>query len=222
MVERATFFEPLKRRCIMRLILIRHGETNWNREKKVQGLSDIELNETGVRQANRLALSLKDEEIKAIYTSPLKRAHETARIVGRFHGASIHVRRGLMEMNHGDFEGLHFHELRDRHQDFLTQWITDPALLGMPNGETLSELQGRAWPVMENILKKDQNALVVSHQFTLAAVLCKMRDIGLSEFRSAYVNIASKTIIDCTDGKFRFEILNDVGHLEKIDDPAQE
>ena len=90
----------------MRLILIRHGETAWNREKKVQGVSDISLNETGVRQAHRLALSLKDEKINAIYTSPLKRAYDTARIIGQFHGASIYVESGLMEMNPGDFEGL--------------------------------------------------------------------------------------------------------------------
>ena len=202
----------------MRLILIRHGETAWNREKKVQGVSDISLNETGVRQAHRLALSLKDEKINAIYTSPLKRAYDTARIIGQFHGASIYVESGLMEMNPGDFEGLHFHELRDQYKDFLAQWMVDPAFVRMPNGETLSELQGRAWPVMEYILNKTRNALVVSHNFTIAAVLCKIRNIGLSEFRSTCVDIASKTIIDCADGKFHFEKFNDVGHLETLGD----
>ena len=110
----------------MKLILIRHGETAWNREKKVQGLSDIELSETGVRQAHRLALSLKDEKIEAIYASPLKRAHETARIVGQFHRASIILKSGLIEMDQGDFEGLRFHELRNLHKPFLEKWISDP------------------------------------------------------------------------------------------------
>ncbi|HOD36236.1 MAG TPA: histidine phosphatase family protein [Syntrophales bacterium] len=202
----------------MRLILIRHGQTDWNRGKKVQGISDISLNEMGVRQAHKLALSLKDERINAIYTSPLKRAYETARIVGHFHEASIHIEHGLMEMNPGDFEGLHFHELRDHYKDFLTQWMIDPAHVRMPHGETLSELQGRAWPVMEYILNKTRNALVVSHNFTIAAVLCKIRDISLSEFRSTCVDVASKTIIDCAGGKFYFERFNDVGHLETLGD----
>jgi len=202
----------------VRLILIRHGETDWNREKKVQGISDISLNEMGVRQAHKLALSLKDEKISAIYTSPLKRAYETARIIGQFHEASIHVENGLMEMNPGDFEGLHFQELRDYYKDFLAQWMIDPASIRMPNGETLSELQERAWPVMEYILNKTRNALVVSHNFTIAAVLCKIRNIGLSEFRSTCVDIASKTIIDFAGGKFYFKKFNDVGHLETVGD----
>jgi broad specificity phosphatase PhoE len=198
----------------MRLILIRHGETAWNREKRVQGFSDIALSETGVRQAHRLALSLRGEEINAIYTSPLRRAYETARIVGQFHKVSIHVKPGLMEMNYGDFEGLHVQELRDRHKEFVTKWIANPVLVEMPNGESLTILQGRVWPVITDILNKNANALVVSHYFTIAAVLCKIRKIELSEYRSGYVDIASRTIIECTDDRFHFEKFNDVGQLD--------
>ena len=206
----------------MRLILIRHGETIRNREKIVQGISDIELNEAGIRQAHRLASVLRNEKIDAIYASPLKRAYETARIIGRFHGAFIHVERGLMEVNVGDFEGLPYRELSDRHKDFLAQWIASPGHVRMPNGESLTELQERAWRVMEFILNKTENALVVSHNFTLAAILCKLRNVNIAEFRSYCVDIASRTIINCTGGEICFEKLNDVAHLEDLDDPWEE
>jgi broad specificity phosphatase PhoE len=206
----------------MRLILVRHGETLWNREKKIQGASDIELDEVGVKQAQRLALALRDEKIDAIYASPLKRAYETARIIGQFHGGAIHVEDGLVEMNQGDFEGLQYHELMERHRHFLKQWIADPGLVKIPNGESLAELQKRAWRVMESILCKPGNVLVVSHNFTIASILCKIQNIGLSNFRSACVNTASRTIIDCRNGKFYLEMLNDVRHLRDLEDSKQE
>lgn len=200
----------------MKLILIRHGETRWNREKKVQGTTDIELDDMGVEQARRLALALKGEKIDAIYASPLKRAYETARIIGQFHQGPIHVEEGLVEMNQGDFEGLHYLELRDRYQDFLRKWTADPSLVTIPNGESLAELQERSWRVMDTILCTSCNTVVVSHNFTIAAILCKIRNIDLSEFRSACVDLASRTVIDCRNGKFYLEILNDVEHLRDL------
>lgn len=70
----------------MQLTLIRHGETFWNKEKRVQGITDIELSETGIDQARKLALSLKDCPLDSIHSSPLKRALQTAEIINRFHG----------------------------------------------------------------------------------------------------------------------------------------
>lgn len=201
----------------MRLILVRHGETHWNREKKVQGSSDIELNELGVKQARRLALALRDEKIDTIHSSPLKRAYETARIIGQFHDGPIHVEGGLVEMNQGDFEGLQYHELMEQHREFLKQWVADPALVRIPNGESLAELQERAWRVMEAILCRPGNVLVVSHNFTIAAILCRIQNISLSNFRSACVNTASRTIVDCRNGEFHLEMLNDVTHLEGLE-----
>jgi broad specificity phosphatase PhoE len=203
---------------VVKIILVRHGETRWNREKRVQGRTDIELNDIGVEQAHRLACALQNEKIEAIYSSPLKRAHDTARIIGQFHGRTIEVVDGLLEMNQGDFEGLAYLELRDRHQHFLKEWVANPGLVRMPNGETLSELQERAWQVMESILGKLENALVVSHNFTIATILCKIRNIDFSQFRNACVDVASKTLIDCRDGQLYLETLNDTGHLKNLED----
>lgn len=198
----------------MQLILIRHGETLWNKEKRVQGTSDVELSETGIEQARKLALSLKDSAISAVYASPLKRAHQTAEIINCFHGKAIETHHELMEMNMGDFEGLPFKELMARENEFLRRWIAQPASVRMPGGETLAELQDRAWVSIQKILKREENALVVSHNFTIATILCRMRNISLSDFRSACVDNASKTLIRISNGEVHVELMNDNSHLK--------
>ena len=79
----------------MRLILVRHGATDWNQQRRIQGLSNLGLNETGRGQAEALAQSLKDVKVDAIYTSPLRRAQETARAIGRFHQVEVVALDGL-------------------------------------------------------------------------------------------------------------------------------
>ncbi|MHB8138031.1 MAG: histidine phosphatase family protein [Smithellaceae bacterium] len=197
----------------MQLILIRHGETLWNKEGRIQGTSDIELSETGMEQARRLALSLKDSEIGAIHASPLKRAFRTAEIINNFHGRKIEVHPELMEMDQGDFEGLSFQELMACEKEFIHRWIADPASVKMPRGESLAELQERVWPPVEKIIAAGQDALVVAHNFTIAAILCRIRNISLSEFRSTCVDTASRTVIRFRDGRANIEVMNDRSHL---------
>lgn len=197
----------------MQLILIRHGETLWNKEGRVQGTSDVELSAAGKKQAELLALSLKDHPLESIHASPLKRAHQTAEIINTFHHLDIQLHWDLMEMDQGDFEGFSFKELMASKKEFLQKWISDPASVKMPNGESLSELQNRAWRITEEIIGKSQNALIVSHNFTIAAILCRLRNISLSEFRSTCVDTASKTIVRLGKEKAIIDLLNDRSHL---------
>jgi broad specificity phosphatase PhoE len=197
----------------MQLILIRHGETLWNKERRIQGTSDIELSPVGIEQAGHLALSLKDHPIGTIHTSPLKRALKTAQIINEFHRKEIQTHSDLMEMDQGDFEGFSFKELMACEKDFLNKWIANPASVQMPNGESLAELQERAWRAVETIINQEQNALVVAHNFTIATILCRIRKISLSEFRSTCVDTASKTIVRLQNGEAEIVAHNDRSHL---------
>jgi broad specificity phosphatase PhoE len=199
----------------MRLILIRHGETLWNKEGRIQGTSDIELSAVGIEQARLLALSLKDQPVGAIHASPLKRALQTAEIINKFHRKEIQTHQDLVEMDQGDFEGFSFKELMAREKEFLGKWIADPASVRMPNGESLTQLQERAWRAMETIINNEENALVVAHNFTIAAILCRLRNISLSDFRSACVDTASKTIVRLQNGEALIVALNDRSHLQE-------
>jgi len=197
----------------MELILIRHGETIWNKEGRVQGLSDIELSDVGLNQTRKLALSIQDLNIKAIYSSPVKRAYQTAQIINEIHNAPIFLEPGLVEMDQGDFEGLTFQELKTCEKDFLQRWMKDPAAVTMPNGESLAGLQKRAWSVVANIIDKTEDALIVSHNFTIAAILCRIQNISLSQFRKVCVGTASKTVVSFQNGSASIDVLNDRTHL---------
>lgn len=197
----------------MKLILVRHGETLWNREGRVQGTSDIELSDMGRLQVQRLAESLRNDNIKNIYSSPLRRAYETASIIAEQIGIPVRLESGLREMDTGDFEGMSHRELGSEHKPFLHQWLKDPASVKMPNGESLLEVQDRAWKVIDNIFRNMENTLIVSHNFTLTTIICKISGISLSDFGKAHMGLASKTIIDVLDGEASLELLNDQSHL---------
>jgi len=199
----------------MQLILIRHGETLWNKEGRVQGISDVELSAAGIEQARLLALSLKDHPIRAIHTSPLKRALRTAEIINEFHRKEIHTHQDLMELDQGDFEGISFKNLMACEKDFLNKWIANPASVQMPKGESLTQLQERAWRAMERIINEEKTALVVSHNFTIAAIICRIKNISLHDFLSACVGNASKTIVSFQKDGIFIETFNDRSHLPK-------
>jgi broad specificity phosphatase PhoE len=200
----------------VKLILVRHGETPSNRENRVQGITDIALSEHGHLQVRRLADSLRSEKIDAIYSSPLKRAYQTAAAIARFHGVTIETDRNLQEMNHGDFENVTIQELKEKHMPFLMQWIHDPSSVVMPNGESLLELQNRAWRTIQRIFDTQLDTLVVSHSMTIMTILCKIVNQDLSRARELRVDVASKTIVEYRDGKGTIRLCNDTSHLKDI------
>ncbi|MCK9273872.1 MAG: histidine phosphatase family protein [Syntrophales bacterium] len=205
----------------MKLILVRHGQTRWNIEKRVQGISDIELCNRGLAQAGNLALALSREKIEAICSSPLKRALQTARTINGFHRLPIEEDQNLIELNQGDFEGLTFPEIIKNHGGFLTQWMADPASVVMPNGESLEQLQKRTWTSVERILAHGKNTVIVSHSFAISTILCKIQGIDLRFIRQLHVDLASRTAIQFTGGKSRILFMNDIEYLkgcEKIED----
>jgi broad specificity phosphatase PhoE len=197
------------------LILIRHGETNWNLTQKCQGFSDIELNQNGRRQIKELAQSLKSEEISAVYSSDLRRAKDTAVQIAKFHNLSINVDPDLREMNQGKFEGLSFIEIRELYSELLTEWRKDPESVRIPGGETLIEVQERAWKSVQRIIKThhNENVVAVSHNFTIITLLCKFKGIGLREFFNFKIKAASKNIVSINKGSFKIDRQNDTTHL---------
>lgn len=128
----------------MRMIIVRHGESEWNRIHRYQGQADIALSELGVRQANALAERLRSEPLDAIYTSPLQRAARTAEAIARFHPAvPFHTAAALLEINHGAWEGRYVHEIVEEFGDGLREWRQHPTRAQMPGGESFSNILKR-------------------------------------------------------------------------------
>lgn len=199
----------------MNLILIRHGETEWNRTGRCQGVADIDLNDTGRRQIEELAHSLRDADIRAVYSSDLLRALRTAKQIASHHDLDVNIDKDLREMDQGDLEGLLFEEIRDRYADVLTEWRESPETLMLPGGESLLQVEQRAWSVFEklNRLHAGETVVAVSHNLTITALLCKITGVGLRGFRNFNLRAASKNLIVSLNGNIEVRQLNDVSHL---------
>lgn len=210
----------------MRLVLVRHGETDFNRQRRIQGRSDLELNERGRKQAERLAQALKSERVEAIYTSPLRRAFETAQLIAHFHHLEVATLDGLMELDAGEVDGLTYDEMATRHGDFLEKWTSDCTSVRPPGGCTLHELQDQTWGAIQEITRRHQRptgegevtqgatVIAVAHFFPILSVACKVLGLDLSECRRLRLDLASITTLDFNPSRTVLASWNDTCHLK--------
>lgn len=168
----------------MRIYLVRHGETEWNRVRRFQGRSNLPLNQEGRKQVRALAAALKNKPLTAIYTSPLIRALETARLIKAFHPSTpIFEEKGLIEMDLGEFDGMKAQDWAEQYPDFRKAWNENPASVKMPGGESLKEVQARAKEALERITRiysPDTTLLISSHNFVNLTLLCDVLKISLN------------------------------------------
>ena len=196
----------------MKLILVRHGETYWNKDGRVQGGdSDIELNDTGLEQARKLAVFLKNEPIITILSSPLRRAIATAEVIAGYHQLPVGIEQGLKELKVGDLEGISISDLRTTFSRFLLKWWQEGEAMKLPNGESLVQLQQRAWNVIEGLLERhnDGTALVVSHYFVTLAIILKALDFPLDCFIKFKLDLGAVSILEFLDYGARLVTFND-------------
>jgi broad specificity phosphatase PhoE len=149
---------------VTQLILARHGETDWNRENRFQGRADPPLNELGRRQSAKLAEALTGETIARVYTSPLRRASETAAIVAGRLGLEVEPVEPLAEIDVGAWSGLTRDEVAARFPDEYARW-RERSPHGFENGETYEQLTARVVPAIHEVAKRHpaETLLVVTH-----------------------------------------------------------
>ena len=206
----------------VRILLVRHGETDWNLAGRFQGRSDVPLNQKGVEQANALASALRKESLTAIYSSPLGRAKETARLIKVFHpSAPLYEEEGLMEMDLGEFEGIEGARWAEKHASFRQAWRDNPAAVTMPGGESLKEVQARAVAALERITQSyplGSTLLICSHNFVILTILCHALEIPLDRFRELKQGTAALNILYVQGKKFQAEVVNDRSHLPQLEE----
>jgi len=199
----------------MRLILIRHGETEHNRGQLTLGRADVPLNERGRAQARALASSfLRPPD--AIVSSPLARALDTARGIAHATGVGLSIDDALIEMDVGEMEHLTGAELRDGYADFLRIWMSaDCADARMPGGETLREVQDRAWACVERLRQEhaEGDVVAVTHNFVILMLICRAINLPIAEFRRIRQSLAARTVIDVGERGSTLLQLNDQSHL---------
>jgi broad specificity phosphatase PhoE len=202
-----------------RILLIRHGETDWNRTGRFQGRSDLLLNQQGRNQARALASAMKEEFITAIYTSPLLRAVETARAIRVFHpSAPLIEEKGLMEMDLGEFEGMEGRRWAAEYSDFRQAWQENPASVTMPGGESLREVQARAIGTLGRITRlypPGCTLLLCSHNFINLTLLCCALKIPLERFRELRQGTGAINVLYLQGERLWATVVNERSHLEK-------
>ena len=207
----------------MLLYLLRHGETDWNVEQRIQGVSDTALNDVGVAQAEALACALRGRPIACVYASPLRRARRTAEIVAQALDAPLLEEAGIAELNQGELEGEPFRRLPETHPDFMRIWRDHPARARMPGGETLPELQERAWAVVERFLAAHEDEVIaaVSHNLAIIMILCRILGVELDGFRRIRQHNAAMNIIEHSPERgWSVVTMNSLAHLQ--DAPVSE
>ena len=136
------------------IILIRHGETEWNAGEIFRGRIDIELNETGIKQAELLAEYLGEVKIDAVYSSPLRRALKTAEMMAAKHKLDVEIAPGLIDFDYGQWQGLPPQEVKDKYKELYAVWMNNPHRVKMPAGESLDEVRQRAIGVVDKVIAK--------------------------------------------------------------------
>jgi len=204
---------------MVRVILVRHGETDWNKIRRIQGGgSDTQLNERGEQQAESLAFRLSQERIQAIYSSALHRALDTAQAIAGYHQLEVEIEPSLNEISAGELEGVLMERMGGRLDQLLTGGGQGDVTFKIPGGESLSEVQQRAWRTTQRLVNQhpDGVIVVVSHYFIILTTICAVLDLPLSQIDRLSLSPGSISTIVFDGQTPRLVLFNDSCHLKNI------
>ena len=201
----------------MKLYIIRHGQTDWNVQGRIQGRQDIPLNAAGRSQAQMLAKGMEKRPVTAIYSSPQLRAMETAMALAGNQGVEVIPLPELVEIGYGDWEGRTASDILTKERKLYEEWWQHPATVAPPGGETLNQVDSRckaAWDYIRSHMTGD--TAVVAHGGTLAHFIMHILE-GQPDAQEIVVGNASITTVevDPVTGVCRLCELNDGNHLSK-------
>ena len=199
-----------------RVLFARHGTTDWNSQYRYQGKADIPLNETGRKEAMLLAQRLRSWMPCRVYTSPLARAAETARIIAASMDSRPHVNYvdDLVEMDFGDWESHSMYDIARKDPELFAAWRADPSTVAAPGGEAFETVLSRVRSALGNIFEEsDEDLLVVFHGGTIRAALCFLFNMPPSVVWRLRMGNCSLTGIEMRDDTCYLAFFNDVSHL---------
>lgn len=199
------------------IILARHGETQWNVEEVFRGRIDVELNETGIKQAKLLAKYLSDLKIDAIYSSPLKRALKTAGMIAGYHKLNVEIAPGLIDFDYGKWQGLPHQEVKGKYKQLYAEWINSPDKVKMPSGESLDDVRERATGVVDKVIAKYGGTVVlVSHRVVNKVLICALLGLDNSHFWRIKQDTGGISTFTYENERFILTKHNDTSYLKPL------
>lgn len=200
------------------IILVRHGQTPWNKDKIFRGTYDIPHNETGQEEARLTGEWLKGETIYAAYCSPLSRARDTAEAIARHHGLMVEDLPGIIDLNYGDWQGLPLAEVKVKYADLYRQWETAPHTVRFPGGETLEEVRRRAWGTVEEVVQRHpgQTILLAAHRVVNKVLIACFIGLDNSHFWRIGQDTTAINRFQKVDDTWHLILINDTCHLRTM------
>jgi broad specificity phosphatase PhoE len=201
-----------------RILVIRHGETQWNIEKVFRGRADVPLSDRGREQARLTGQALASARLAAVYSSPLTRARDTAEAVAASQGLAVSVDQRLVDMSFGEWEGKPLPQVESAWPDLYRAWLTSPALFRAPGGESLPQVRARAWSLVEEVAHRHARGGValVSHRVPCKLIMCCALGAGEAQFWRLRLDTASVSVIERSGEQWVVTRLNDTHHLRTI------
>jgi len=202
-----------------KIILVRHGQTDWNTPERFRGRADIPLNEIGFVQAEATGKRIIDTwHPTAVYASPLSRAIQTAEKIALPLGISVQPHHGLIDINYGDWQGLTPAEVRSRYPDLIIAWQQMPSTVKMPGGEALAEVQSRAITALIELSNSHpgETIVLVSHTVVNRLILLGILGASRDHFWRLRQEPCAINIIEAEDNELVLVSMNDTCHLATI------
>ena len=203
-----------------RIILIRHGETNWNKEGRFQGQIDIPLNEKGKEQASKASNYLEEIKFTKAFSSSMKRPYETAKIILKNNNIQIKKIDSLVEISHGLWEGKLEEEIKQTWPEMLKNWHERPESVTMPEGESIQQVSERAiaaWNLICNSQQENDISLLVAHDAVNKTLICHILGLSYSDIWMIKQGNGGITVIDIFKNKnYVLSSVNITNHLGQI------
>lgn len=202
-----------------RIILIRHGQTEWNRVERFRGRADVPLDETGLRQAEAAGKRVAYEwQPVAVYSSPLSRAVQTAQAIAGRANLPVHVHTGIADIDYGQWQGLTPAEVEQRWPEVYRAWYDAPQEACIPGGETLDEIRVRAMAAVSEIAVRHagQTVALVSHTVVNRVILLAILGLRSDRFWRLRQDTCAVNMFEAETGGFTLVLLNDTCHLRDV------
>jgi len=204
---------------MVKVILIRHGETDWNTKQIFRGRKDIPLNEVGLVQAKAVGVSLSDIQIDAVYSSPLGRALETAKVLAESRSLEVELEEGFIDIDFGKWQGITHEKVKEEYESLYEMWLKNPQMVTFPGGESLKDVRKRSIEALEKVINKHTGKMlaIVSHRVLNKVLLCSVLGLELSHFWHIKQDTCAINRFEYKDERFYLTLLNDTCHLKKIE-----
>jgi phosphoserine phosphatase len=200
----------------LRLFLVRHAETDWNRDRRYQGWTDSSLSEVGRVQAEAVARALATPALAAIYSSPLTRARDTAEAIARPHKLTVQVAEAFKEMGFGQWEGLRLADARDRDQALYQSWLDTPHLVTPPGAEALGDVKARVLAGLETLRSAHDGGSIclVTHAIVARVLILEALGLPLSRIWSIQVSPTGISELEFRPDWTALHRMNTLVHLD--------